>query len=176
MYQLNIPSGNWRFAGQYFPINPDEFREMLATAGIDYPRFTFVDYGAGKGRALLLASGYPFAKIIGVEFSPELVEIARKNLRSYTGAIQECTNVEVHCLDAVEFPIPDGPVVLYFYNPFEEPVLVRVIERIGQSLDAHPREAIVIYNTPDKDELWDHVGMLKRIKSGVGYSIYKTNP
>src|SRR5262245_61303392 len=68
LHQLEIRSDNWRFAGKYYPINPDEFRQMLAEVGADYSGFTFVDFGAGKGRALLLASEYPFAKIIGVEF------------------------------------------------------------------------------------------------------------
>jgi SAM-dependent methyltransferase len=173
-YQLNIRSDNWLFGVNYYPINPDAFRDMLAAACIDYTRFTFVDLGAGKGRALLLASEHPFAKIIGVEFSPELVEIARNNLRSYTGANRRCANIEVHCLDAVDFPIPDGPVVFFLYNPFEESVLARVAARIHRSLDADPRDAIVIYDTPEHDELWDRVGALKRVTGGVGYSIYKT--
>jgi SAM-dependent methyltransferase len=176
MYQLDIQSDNWRFAVNYYPIDPAAFRAMLAAAGIDYPRFTFVDLGAGKGRALLLASEYPFAKIIGVEFSPELVEIARNNLRSYTAATQRCANIEVRCMDVVDFPIPDGPVVFFLYNPFEEPVLGRVAERIRQSLEAHPRDAIIIYDTPEHDELWGRVGALKQVTGGVGYSIYKTGP
>jgi SAM-dependent methyltransferase len=174
MYQLDIRSSNWRFGVNYHPINPDAFRAMLAAARIDYPRFTFVDLGAGKGRALLLASEYPFAKIVGVEFSPELVAIARENLRSHTGATRHCTNIEVHCLDVVDFAIPDGPVVFFLYNPFEEPVLARVVGRIQRSLVDDPRDAIVIYDTPEHDDLWDRAGALERVAGGVGYSIYKT--
>jgi hypothetical protein len=36
--------------------------------------------GSGKGRALLVASELPFAKIIGVELSRELHRIAEQNL------------------------------------------------------------------------------------------------
>jgi len=45
---------------------------------IDLSKFTFIDLGAGKGRALLMASDYLFQKIIGVEFMPELHHARRK--------------------------------------------------------------------------------------------------
>ena len=45
--------------------------------------FTFVDLGSGKGRTLLMASDYPFRRIIGVELLPSLHQIAQENLRQY---------------------------------------------------------------------------------------------
>jgi SAM-dependent methyltransferase len=41
--------------------------------------YTFIDLGCGKGRALLVASEFPFRAIIGVELSSRLAEIARRN-------------------------------------------------------------------------------------------------
>ncbi len=49
--------------------------------------FTFIDLGSGKGRVLLMASEYPFQKIIGVEFMPELHRAAQKNIAGYSHAI-----------------------------------------------------------------------------------------
>jgi len=46
--------------------------------------FTFIDLGSGKGRVLLMASDYPFKRIIGVEFMPELHRAAQENVREYT--------------------------------------------------------------------------------------------
>ena len=46
-----------------------ELVEILADLGIYYPDCVFLDLGAGKGRALLLASQFPFKRIVGVEFS-----------------------------------------------------------------------------------------------------------
>ena len=40
----------------------------------------FVDYGAGKGRTVVLASTYQFKRVIGVELAPELAAIAEENL------------------------------------------------------------------------------------------------
>lgn len=40
----------------------------------------FLDYGSGKGRALIMAAQYPFRRILGVEFSPQLSLIASQNI------------------------------------------------------------------------------------------------
>jgi hypothetical protein len=42
----------------------------------------FIDYGAGKGRALVAATTRPFKRVIGVEHSELLAQIARNNLTS----------------------------------------------------------------------------------------------
>ena len=51
-------------------------RWMLENVGIRYDEYSIVDLGCGKGRALLVASNYSFARIVGVEISRELSEIA----------------------------------------------------------------------------------------------------
>ena len=43
----------------------------------------FVDYGAGKGRAMILASECGFSKIKGLEFSLSLYELAQQNIQKY---------------------------------------------------------------------------------------------
>jgi hypothetical protein len=42
-------------------------REILGSIPLQPNMFAFVDMGSGKGRALLVASELPFAKIVGVE-------------------------------------------------------------------------------------------------------------
>jgi hypothetical protein len=41
--------------------------------------------------------------------------------------------------------MPDDDLVLYFFNPFSEPVLSRVLENLNASLQARPRKVILIY-------------------------------
>ncbi len=48
------------------------FQQAFARLDIDFEKFTFVDLGAGKGRIMLLASNFPFQRVLGVEFVPEL--------------------------------------------------------------------------------------------------------
>ncbi len=103
----------------------------------------FVDYGAGKGRALAAAAAHPFRKVIGVEISGELVESARSNLARMKQRRAE--QVEIHHADAAAFAVPDDANVFFFFNPFGGATLASVVERIQQSWTAHPRELFFIY-------------------------------
>jgi SAM-dependent methyltransferase len=46
-------------------------------------RYTFLDVGAGKGRALLCASLHPFREAVGIELNPVMAAIARDNIRAF---------------------------------------------------------------------------------------------
>ena len=84
-----LPSGHQHdlYNNGYFAVAPSVFhaimRAMLEQLHLDFQRFSFIDLGSGKGRALLLASDYPFREIIGVELSPELDRVARDNIARY---------------------------------------------------------------------------------------------
>ena len=91
---------------------------LLANIGEDLGRFSFVDFGSGKGRVLLVASHYPFREVVGVEFSPELHEIAEDNIRRYQSPARRCPHVRSVCADAATFALPAPDCVLYFNNPF----------------------------------------------------------
>ncbi len=126
---LTIESPNREHGVRYQASDPDHFRDLLRRLPIDYRDFVFVDFGAGKGRALLLASEFPFKRVVGVEFSPELTEIARRNVAGFRSDRQHCHEFELVCADALDYELPDEPAILYFYNPFTETVLRRVLER-----------------------------------------------
>lgn len=50
------------FLSPYQATEPLLFREMLESLKIDLSEFTFVDLGSGKGRALLMATDFPFGE------------------------------------------------------------------------------------------------------------------
>ncbi len=91
LYDLRSGHQHDVYNNGYFAVAPSVFhavmRAMLEQLHLDCHRFCFVDVGSGKGRALLLASDYPFRKIIGVELSPELDRIARANIARYEEAV-----------------------------------------------------------------------------------------
>jgi Predicted O-methyltransferase len=124
--------------------NPLVFMELIRRVPVVPQESVFLDLGAGKGRALLLAGRHGFRRAIGVEISPALCRIAGRNvhraLRRHPG-----TAIEVHCADAGGFDIPDAVEVVYLYNPFPPPTLSRVIERITASLRRAPRRLFVVY-------------------------------
>src|ERR1051325_451687 len=73
---------------QYFPSEPWLFDEMMQALPVKFQDFTFIDLGSGKGRCLLMAAGYGFRKIIGVEFMPEWHRVAEENIRRFAAEHQ----------------------------------------------------------------------------------------
>jgi predicted RNA methylase len=105
---------------------------------------TFVDFGAGKGRALLLASEYAFKRIIGIEFARELHEIAQQNIVRYRSRTQKCRSLEIINADAADFEVPAGPLVLFFYNPFGTTVMARVMENLERAMASERRDVWIL--------------------------------
>jgi len=65
-------------AHAYAGINANVLCSALeAIQGID--RFSFVGLGAGKGRAVAVASAFPFRAIVGIELNPKLCRVATRN-------------------------------------------------------------------------------------------------
>ncbi len=143
--RLSVSSENATAATWYEPVPNSCIRQLLGALPIPFEQYVFIDYGSGKGRALFLASDYPFRMLIGVEFSRELHAIARKNIDSYRSPRQRCFQIESVCQDAVEFDLPPVPSVLFFYSPFNAAVLSRVLSRVRASLVQHPRSVYVLY-------------------------------
>jgi hypothetical protein len=141
---------------RYEAIAPDAFHEMMemvGEAGVDLTGLTFIDYGSGKGRAVLLASHYPFRRIIGVEISKTLNEVAMANVAKYAAPDRACTEILLEQQDALVWRPPNEASLFYFYHPFEPPLLAQVLERIRESVTAEPRKAWVVYIGADVDVL-----------------------
>src|SRR5208283_1751956 len=103
----------------YFPTKIAIFREIFSRLPLPYEQFTFVDLGSGKGRVLLLASDLPFKRIIGVEFSSELHEVAARNIQNYRNPARRSKEIQSVCADATAYPLPDGHVLIFLFNPFK---------------------------------------------------------
>ncbi|MGA9882407.1 MAG: class I SAM-dependent methyltransferase [Candidatus Acidiferrales bacterium] len=118
---------------------PSVFNGALGLVELDPSGLCFVDLGCGKGRTLILAARRGFKRVIGVEFSPGLVAIARKNLKR-TGL-----DAEVVDEDAGQYRLPDDNLVIYMYNPFGSAVMITVIRSLLEWGKSCRRTAYVIY-------------------------------
>jgi SAM-dependent methyltransferase len=164
-YRVNTTSAavGWRdrllgvFHSPYQPTEPALFHEMLAAleeqTRFDIREFTFIDLGSGKGRTLLMAADYPFRRIVGVELLPALHQIAEENLKKYSSESQKCFQLESICADAIDFPFPAEPTLLYLFNPFPESGLKRTLANLEGSLRRNPRPVYLLYHNP----LLEHV-------------------
>lgn len=173
---LTIVGSNTSHGGPYYASHPKFLFELISSLDIDYPAYTFVDIGSGKGRVLLIASEFPFLEVIGVEFAIELHEIASRNIRSYRSRTQKCKNVKSLNADAMEFDMPLTPLVLYFFNPFRPPVWIPVLQRLQRSLDAHPRDVILLYENPCHAALIEEHTALKFVGESPYHKAYRFNP
>jgi hypothetical protein len=107
----------------------------------------FVDFGSGKGRVVWQAAQYRFARVVGVEISPQLNDVARRNIEGGRKRLK-CGDVELVTADATEFEVPDDMTVAYFYSPFEGDVFRQVLRNIVESVDRRPRKVTMIYANP----------------------------
>ncbi len=178
--RVNTTSGTvgWRarllglFHSPYQPTEPALFREMMASLPIAFDQFTFIDLGSGKGRTLLMASEYPFKKIVGVELLPALHQIAQENLARYKNESQKCFALEAVCGDATDFLFPDEPLVLYLFNPVLESGLRRLMVNLDRSLGAHPRAVYVLYHNPLLERVLSESAVLTKMGGTPQYSTY----
>lgn len=163
-------------AHQYFPTEPWLFEQIMQAVPARFQDFTFVDLGSGKGRCLLMAAPYGFRKIIGVEFMPEWHGVAQENIRKYaeTRARENkpAPAIENLCLDARDFDFPAGPLVVYLFNPFPEPMLAGVLDRLRQSLLQQPRPVYLAYRYPEFENLIARCGWLEKIAGTEQWAVY----
>jgi hypothetical protein len=141
-------------------------REILESIPVQPNMFAFVDMGSGKGRALLVASELPFAKIVGVELSHELHLIAEENIKRYRPASQICTTFLLHCMNAVEYTFGSEPLVLFLFNPFGRESVRSILASLEASLSATPREAFVVYVNPPFESPVRSAHFLRRVSKG----------
>jgi SAM-dependent methyltransferase len=166
------------FHSPYQPTDEALFHEMLASLSkqihFDFRDFIFLDLGSGKGRALLMASDYPFRRILGVELLPTLHDLAQENIGKYSSVSQKCFTLQSICGDATEFSFPSEPVVLYLFNPFPEAGLRRVIANLEQSLRDHPRPVYVLYHNPLLEHVLAESSIFRKIGGTHQYALYAT--
>jgi SAM-dependent methyltransferase len=135
---------------RYYPVGVIPFNRILASLRLDFSRFTFVDIGAGKGRAVLLASRYPFRQVIGVEHAPELHAIMTQNIDRYRSQAAACSPMTGILADATQFRLPAGPCLLFFFNPLKSEALEKVVSNLVQSYLSDPRRIVVLFLHPTR--------------------------
>lgn len=102
-----------------------------------------LDLGVGMGIAALTLSHH-FSSVVGVDLSPELIAIAKRNI-----AKMRVTNIELHCADARTFTEGLERVThVYMFNPFPATVMSAAMKNLRRSLVKCPRRLTIIYKFP----------------------------
>lgn len=158
----------------YYGIAPSILRSLLdlwlqklhPLAPIE--QTVFLDVGAGKGRAMLLASEYPFLRVEGVELNPKLAEIARRNISAWESAPQSTmlAPLLLHEADATRSALPREPILAHLFHPFEDRLLRRFLRHVERELNEHARPFDLLYVNAEHDSLLDRHPAFERLWLG----------
>jgi SAM-dependent methyltransferase len=129
----------------YGPVGYRDFRLLRKYFVVDH-QSAFIDYGAGLGRVVILAAQMPFARVVGVELSPDLVARGNENIDKVSAKLR--APVSLVCADATAFEVPADAKVLFFNNPFAGSILASVLENIRRSYLAAPRTIQLVCSLP----------------------------
>lgn len=116
----------------------------------DYPNTTFVDFGAGRGRAVLEAARRPFLRCLGIEISPALHEDAEQNLMHWPRSHMACREVDYVRDSILRAELPDGPLLIWMFNPATERLILRVAARLAERATAG-QQITLVYVDPRHD-------------------------
>jgi len=122
----------------------------------------FLDLGCGKGRPLMVAAEAGFSKVTGVEFTPALARIARRNARIFARSQPRRARIAIVTGDAVTYPLPLGPLVVFLYNPFARIQTEQLLRHIEASLERAPRDLYVVSYNPTWGDVFDGSRALER--------------
>lgn len=143
MSALGLSSAQHAHAKGYEGVQIPVFREMLRQLPLTPSEYIFLDLGSGKGRALMMAAEQGFKRVIGVELSPILHPVAEKNIELFKQHQSQASPIELHCQDALDYPLPDDKLVCFLYNPFDCSVMQRLVVRLKESHARCPRSILV---------------------------------
>lgn len=150
-----------RFVTAYYAVSPSIFRSLLdlwqtrCEPPFPLDRYTFVDIGCGKGRALILAAENPFEEVVGIELNPGLAAIARANLAAVGRRFDPLAPVRLIEGDALVSPLPASPTLVFLFHPFEAPAIQRLLRIIEAQFATRPGHLDVLYVNAEHASLLD---------------------
>jgi hypothetical protein len=140
----------------YHGAAPSLFRKLMRRwqplAQQPMESINFIDIGAGKGRAMLLAAEMPFRRIIGVELHPALAAAARTNIETFQ-ATHTTPPMRLNEADVMQLRMPVGPCLLFLFNPFDIVLMDRFLDRIAGQFKNRPGELDLLYVNDEQREL-----------------------
>lgn len=153
MSGLDFPLELQRLSHHYQASGAHMVEVVIAAAGIAPERFTFIDYGCGKGRMVMLAAAR-FAAAIGVEYSPRLIAIAERNAKAFLARGGADRAPIFWQGNAAEFLPPGGDLFCYLYNSFGPEILSDCLLRLEQAKTVQAsRRVLLAYVDPQHGPL-----------------------
>ena len=116
-----------------------------------------IDFGCGKGRPMIVAASYGFKNIIGIDFAKALCNAAEENIKN-TQSLYPLVKFNIVWDDVVNYKIENSTDVFFFFNPFDEVVMLQVVKNILTSLKEKLRRIYIMYVNPVHKEIFESAG------------------
>ena len=164
----------------YVPTPYAAIYSMLRRTPYGPSKSVFLDLGCGKGRAVAVAATFPFERIIGIELSGRLAELAKANIASLRH--RRAKQIDILHMDATAYEVPPEVNVIYFFNPFIGKDLRTVVGNIHRSYVNAPRPLFIIFFTNVKfdeivhDQPWIMKTCQTTFHPRIGCGLYGTAP
>jgi SAM-dependent methyltransferase len=86
---------------------------------VELSEYSLVDVGCGSGISTsYIHKNYSFKKVIGFDFSSNLIDQGFLNKNILYGQDQTGNSLDFQLANATTFCIPEGKVILFLFNPF----------------------------------------------------------
>ena len=134
-----------------YPYEPTPYcvLERLASHGLVRKGNTLLDYGCGKGRVGFFMSHQTRCRSIGVECSEWTYRAAERNLETAVSR----RRVALEMANAEDFAVAPEVDRCFFFNPFSEKTLRKVLANILASWYGAPREILLMFYYPSDEYL-----------------------
>lgn len=162
----------------YSTVHYKHIFKMLKKLPVDKNKSTLIDYGCGKGRAIITAAAFQFKKIIGVEIS-YLIDVAKNNIDKEKH--RKTFDIELKQCNAKDYIVPAEVNIIYFFNPFRGSILENVTRNIYSSFKDTPRIIyIIFFNNDHFDGVIANQDWLTKIEQlefyfNISCGLYATN-
>jgi SAM-dependent methyltransferase len=164
---------------RYQPITLLWWVRLMSALPLDPEKATFVDLGAGRGRALLLAARMGFSRIIGVELDAELAADAEQNIATWSRHPRNVAHrgqaLHVVCADAATYRLPDGPLCVFLFNPFGGETLRHVLRNVSGRASAPDGQVFIAYLNPLHEHVFEEFADLTLESRGKKWALYRAD-
>jgi len=136
----------------------------------------FNDIGCGKGRVIFVAEYFGYNDLTGIELDETLLQEARTNEKSYAFRRKE-SHIQFLHANALDVEYKNIPSLYFLFNPFDEAVLEKVIEKICRSTQS---ETWFVYMNPLYKNAFikNNIGIVTEFKTNwyTEAIVYRLNP
>jgi predicted RNA methylase len=170
---MTVPHGIAHMLHGYQAAHEDAVAAALRGLPVEPSTTTFIDYGSGKGRVLMLAALQGFRSVIGLEITPEMHAVALANVKAFAQHHPDlAARITPLCQDAMAYAPPHETLLCYFYNPCRGAVLRGMVEALETSFAAAPRLIRAIYLDPREPEAFEVSGVWRLERSDEMTRVY----